>query len=50
MELIKQIKDAENQAKDIVEKVKVGHDCGMTFRPYVDFKLNDVIIAYKNSK
>ncbi len=38
------------QGKDIVEKIKSGHDCGMTFRPYVDFKLNDVIIAYKNSK
>jgi len=38
------------QAKDIVEKIKVGHDCGMTFRPYVDFKINDAIIAYKNSK
>ncbi len=38
------------QAKDIVEKVKVGHDCGMTFRPYVDFKVGDAIIAYKNSK
>ena len=38
------------QAKDIVEKIKVGHDCGMTFRPYVDFKVGDVIIAYKNSK
>jgi len=38
------------QAKEIVEKIKVGHDCGMTFRPYVDFKINDVIIAYKNSK
>jgi len=38
------------QAKEIVEKIKVGHDCGMTFRPYVDFKVNDVIIAYKNSK
>ena len=38
------------QAKDIVEKIRVGHDCGMTFRPYVDFKVNDVIIAYKNSK
>ncbi|MFA5025558.1 MAG: translation initiation factor IF-2 [Candidatus Shapirobacteria bacterium] len=38
------------QAKDIVEKIKVGHDCGMTFRPYVDFKEGDVIIAYKNSK
>lgn len=38
------------QAKDIVEKIKVGHDCGMTFRPYVDFKVGDAIIAYKNSK
>lgn len=38
------------QGKEIVEKIKAGHDCGMTFRPYVDFKLNDVIIAYKNSK
>jgi translation initiation factor IF-2 len=38
------------QAKDIVEKIKVGHDCGMTFRPYVDFKIGDAIIAYKNSK
>ncbi|MBU1118210.1 translation initiation factor IF-2 [Patescibacteria group bacterium] len=36
------------QGKDIVEKIKVGHECGMTFRPYVDFKLKDVIIAYKN--
>lgn len=39
-----------HQAKEIVEKVKVGHDCGMTFRPYVDFKVGDAIIAYKNSK
>lgn len=38
------------QAKDIIEKIKVGHDCGMTFRPYVDFKVGDAIIAYKNSK
>ena len=38
------------QGKDIVEKIKVGHDCGMTFRPYVDFKINDAIIAYKNLK
>lgn len=36
------------QAKDIVDKIKMGNDCGMTFKPYVDFKLNDVIIAYKN--
>ena len=38
------------QSKDIVDKIKAGHDCGMTFRPYVDFKVGDVIIAYKNSK
>lgn len=36
------------QGKNIVEKLKSGADCGMTFKPYVDFKLNDVIIAYKN--
>jgi len=39
-----------HQAKSIMEKVKVGAECGMTFRPYVDFKVGDVIIAYKNSK
>lgn len=36
------------QGKNVVEKIKSGTDCGMTFKPYVDFKLNDVIIAYKN--
>jgi translation initiation factor IF-2 len=35
------------QGKNIVEKIKANTDCGMTFKPYVDFKLNDVIIAYK---
>jgi translation initiation factor IF-2 len=34
------------QGKNIVEKLKSGTDCGMTFKPYVDFKVNDVIIAY----
>lgn len=38
------------QGKDIVDKAKLGAECGMTFRPYVDFKLNDVIIAYKVEK
>ncbi len=33
--------------KDIVEKVKQGNDCGITFKPYVDFKVGDVIISYK---
>jgi len=37
-----------HQAKAIIEKIKSGSDCGITFKPYVDFKLNDVIIAYKN--
>jgi translation initiation factor IF-2 len=35
------------QGKTIVDRIKSGTDCGMTFKPYVDFKLNDVIIAYK---
>ncbi|MDP4010216.1 MAG: translation initiation factor IF-2 [Candidatus Shapirobacteria bacterium] len=38
-----------HQAKQIIEKVKVGAECGITFKPYVDFKLNDVIIAYNKS-
>lgn len=36
------------RGKDVVEKIKAGQDCGMTFRPYIDFKINDVIIAYKS--
>lgn len=36
-----------HQAKNIIEKIKAGSECGMTFKPYVDFKLKDVIIAYK---
>ena len=38
-----------HQAKTIIEKIKAGNECGMTFRPYVDFKINDVIIAYKKN-
>jgi len=34
------------QGKNIIEKINKG-ECGMTFKPYVDFKLNDVIISYK---
>lgn len=34
------------RGKDIVEKIKTGNDCGMTFKPYVDFKINDGIISY----
>lgn len=36
-----------HQGKSIVDRVKVGVECGMTFKPYVDFKVNDVIISYK---
>lgn len=36
------------QGKNIVDKIKASSDCGMTFKPYVDFKINDVIISYKN--
>jgi translation initiation factor IF-2 len=39
--------DGIHQGKDIVEKIKSGTDCGVTFKPYVDFNVNDVIIAYK---
>jgi len=39
--------DSIQQGKDSVEKVKQGQECGLTFKPYVDFKVNDVIIAYK---
>jgi len=37
-----------HQAKTTIDKAKVGNEYGMTFRPYIDFKLNDVIIAYKS--
>lgn len=37
-------------AKDSVETAKAGHQYGITFKPYVDFKINDVIIAYKVEK
>lgn len=38
------------QGKNVIEKIKATTDCGMTFKPYVDFKLNDVIISYNKSK
>ncbi|MDD2482832.1 MAG: translation initiation factor IF-2 [Candidatus Shapirobacteria bacterium] len=37
-----------HQGKNIIDKLKSGNDCGMTFKPYVDFKVGDAIIAYKN--
>jgi len=35
------------QAKNIVESIKTGNECGMTFNPYVDFKVGDELVAYK---
>lgn len=47
-EIIKDTKvEGIRQGKNIVDRIKTGNDCGMTFKPYIDFKLNDVIIAYK---
>lgn len=37
------------QEKNTIEKIKSGSDCGMTFKPYVDFKIGDVIIAYNKN-
>lgn len=39
-----------HQAKNTVERVKAGSECGLTFKPYVDFKLNDVIISYNKKE
>jgi translation initiation factor IF-2 len=37
-----------HQAKLIVDKAKLGSQYGITFKPYIDFKIGDVIIAYKS--
>ena len=41
--------DGIRHGKDIIDKVKSGSDCGMTFKPYIDFRLNDVIISYNKT-
>ncbi len=47
-QIIKDTKvDTIQQGKLSIDSVKAGKDCGLTFKPYVDFHLNDVIIAYK---
>ncbi len=38
--------DSLKQGKEDVDRVKMGNSCGITFKPYVDFKENDVIISY----
>jgi len=37
------------QGKAIVDKIKMGNEAGITFKPYVDFKINDVIISYNKT-
>ena len=39
--------DGIRSGKNILEKVKQGSECGMTFKPYIDFNVGDVIISYK---
>ena len=36
------------QAKTVVNKAKSGSQYGITFKPYIDFKVGDAIIAYKS--
>jgi len=38
--------DGIRQGKNIIDKIKTGNECGMTFKPYVDFKIKDAIIAF----
>jgi translation initiation factor IF-2 len=33
--------------KEDVEKVKKGNNCGIKFKPKIDFKVNDVIMSYR---
>ncbi len=35
------------QAKNVIESVKSGSECGMTFNPYVDFKVGDELVSYR---
>lgn len=35
------------EGKAVVESIKTPKECGMTFLPYVDFKVGDGIISYK---
>jgi translation initiation factor IF-2 len=42
--------DSIRQGKNDVESIKSGNECGLTFKPYIDFKLNDAIISYNKTK
>ena len=46
--IIKDTKIENIQAgKEVISSIKMGNECGITFKPYIDFKINDVIISYK---
>lgn len=46
-EIIKNTKVGSlRKGKEEVEKITVGQESGITFKPYIDFKLGDRIIAY----
>lgn len=50
-EIIKDSKiDTIRQGKKEVDKVKTGVECGVTFKPKIDFHLDDVIISYYKTK
>ncbi len=42
--------DSIQQGKLQVDKIKLGSECGITFKPHLDFHLNDVIISYYKTK
>jgi len=50
-EIIKDSKiDTVRQGKQEVDEVKTGAECGVTFKPQIDFHLDDVIISYYKTK
>lgn len=34
------------RGKEDISEVKAGNECGLTFKPRIDFKINDVIMSY----
>jgi len=42
--------DTIRQGKQEVDKVKTGVECGVTFKPHIDFHLDDAIISYYKTK
>jgi translation initiation factor IF-2 len=38
--------DSLRQGKEDITQVKAGNECGLLFKPYIDFKKKDVIMSY----